>query len=196
MGCCFVESVAIKSQSLFVTHVANDKVSSERVTHQFKYIDASGWRLIGAEMKYENLETGERNAASINLLDGAVKAHFGGKGQPKKAVTLKVPKNEFFLEDYVFDHASGGSGFPRQMTGTIKGFECGDNCYLSVESEGEEFSALCEAEMCTPWFENASMPEKFIGKEVSGIVMTGEQRNSEGDLMGAMDAWKTLEFLD
>jgi hypothetical protein len=39
-------------------------------------------------------------------------------------------------------------------TGTIKSYECGDNCYLTITTaKGEELTALCVADECVPWNE-------------------------------------------
>ncbi len=49
------------------------------------------------------------------------------------------------------------------VTGRIKAFECGDNCYLILKSEsGKTITGLCDAPQCTPWLENQQMPTKFI----------------------------------
>ncbi len=39
-----------------------------------------------------------------------------------------------------------------EVSGAIKSYECGDNCYLTITTEaGEEFTGLCAAEACQPW---------------------------------------------
>lgn len=53
------------------------------------------------------------------------------------------------------------------LSGVIKTFECGDNCYLTItQSDGQEETGLCVATTCKLWWENQRMPSNFVGKPV------------------------------
>ena len=83
------------------------------------------------------------------------------------------------------------------VTGTIAGYECGDNCYLTITSEsGEAQVGLCAAPECQPWNEVAEMPEDLIGRAVAATVSTGTQFDNEGNAMGEMQAFGKIEFMD
>lgn len=85
----------------------------------------------------------------------------------------------------------------RTITGTIRGFECGDNCYLTIlDSKKAEQVGLCAAPECKDWNEKAAMPLRFKGKRVTVIVGTGQQLDGSGIVMGEMVAFKKVRFLD
>ena len=78
----------------------------------------------------------------------------------------------------------------RKVAGTIKSYECGDNCYLTIKSKsGKEITALCAAVGCTAWNEQAAMPEKFIGRQVQVTIGVGKQYDGAGNLMGDFPAF-------
>lgn len=83
----------------------------------------------------------------------------------------------------------------KTIEGTIKGFECGDNCYLTIKLAKGEETGLCEAKACAPWFENQKMPRAMIGKKVRITTATGVQRDASGKAMGKMTSFKTLDFV-
>lgn len=84
----------------------------------------------------------------------------------------------------------------RTITGTIKGYECGDNCYLTItDRKGKDHDGLCSATACSKWNEKASMPKRFIGKRVRVSVGRGKQYDASGTVMGRMDAFKKITFL-
>jgi len=71
-----------------------------------------------------------------------------------------------------------------QLTGTIEGFECGDNCYLIVTfGDAGWLSALCVAPACDPWNEEAVIPEELIGSDVSVVVGAADQYQGDGSFM-------------
>lgn len=71
------------------------------------------------------------------------------------------------------------------LGGKIVHFECGDNCYLTIQPEGgEEITGLCEAETCEPWNEVAEMPAELIGTDAEVTLGTGKQYDAEGNEMG------------
>jgi len=80
-----------------------------------------------------------------------------------------------------------------QQTGTIAGFECGDNCYLTIKtSGGGELTGLCVAEACEPWLVEAAMPAELVGKPVSVTVGVGQQLDNEGNVMGDFPSFTTV----
>ena len=83
----------------------------------------------------------------------------------------------------------------RTIEGTIRKFECGDNCYLTIKVGKGEETGLCEAKACAPWFENQKMPRAMIGKKVKVTLATGVQRDASGKAMGKMTSFKTLDFV-
>ena len=83
----------------------------------------------------------------------------------------------------------------KTIEGTIRKFECGDNCYLTIKTAKSEETGLCEAKACVPWFEKQKMPKSFVGKKVKATTGTGVQRDASGRTMGKMTAFKTLDFV-
>ena len=83
----------------------------------------------------------------------------------------------------------------RTVSGTIAGYECGDNCYLTIRTaKGEELTGLCFAKACEPWNEVAEMPRKYLGKRIEARVGTGQQIDGSGNVMGEMDAFTSITF--
>lgn len=84
----------------------------------------------------------------------------------------------------------------KTLTGTIIGYECGDNCYLTVKDEqGTEHVALCTAPQCNSWNEVAAMPKSFLKKKVQVSVGRAKQYDGAGNEMGEMDAFDSITFL-
>lgn len=83
----------------------------------------------------------------------------------------------------------------RTIEGTIRKFECGDNCYLTIKTAKAEETGLCEAKACAPWFEKQKMPRSMIGKKVKVTTAIGVQRDASGKAMGKMTSFKTLDFV-
>jgi len=53
------------------------------------------------------------------------------------------------------------------LSGAIKSFECGDNCWLTItQPDGQEETGMCVAKTCVPCWENQTMPTTFVGKNV------------------------------
>ncbi|HPE61270.1 MAG TPA: lysozyme inhibitor LprI family protein [Thiolinea sp.] len=85
----------------------------------------------------------------------------------------------------------------RLLKGTIKSFECGDNCYLTVTDEaGKEQVGLCTAEMCGPWNEETKMPDDMAGKPVEITIRVGVQIDGDGNVMDEMDAFDEIRILE
>jgi hypothetical protein len=78
---------------------------------------------------------------------------------------------------------------------TIKSFECGDNCYLTITgNDNVEVTGLCLAEVCTPWNEQAAMPDELIGRIIKLKTGVGQQVDSEGNLMGDFPSFEKILF--
>lgn len=94
------------------------------------------------------------------------------------------------------DAAPAAKKAPETITGRIRKFECGDNCYLTIEtSSGERTTGLCEAKQCVPWFENQSMPKKFIGKRIRVTTGVGKQFDGNYDVVGHTLSFKSMTFI-
>jgi len=81
------------------------------------------------------------------------------------------------------------------LTGRIKKFECGDNCYLTITTPGGDVNALCSARACTPWFENQKMPARMIGRKVMVKTGMGKQFDGAGDVAGHYPAFEIITFI-
>lgn len=91
---------------------------------------------------------------------------------------------------------SGGAlAADRVVEGSIKSFECGDNCYLTIKTAKGDETGLCEAKACEPWFERQAMPKSMIGKKVRITTGVGVQRDGGGNVMGKMTSFKKIEFV-
>lgn len=84
------------------------------------------------------------------------------------------------------------------VTGTISGFECGDNCYLTiVDKQGKEHTGLCSAEPLCEKIMTATGDNLggYKGKKVKVTVGTGQQVDGSGTVMGTMDAFVKIQLL-
>ena len=70
--------------------------------------------------------------------------------------------------------ALGGFALPvsaASLEGKISGYECGDNCYLTVtDADGEEHIGLCTATLCENWNAETAMPDSFKGTQVRVVT--------------------------
>jgi len=86
---------------------------------------------------------------------------------------------------------------PKLVAGTIAGFGCGDNCYLTIKiADDKEIDVLCRAKECAPWVDAQEIPQAMIGRSVKATLGKGKQIDAAGDVMGAMDAVTKLQFVD
>ena len=84
----------------------------------------------------------------------------------------------------------------KTLEGIITGYDCGDNCYLSItDKQGEEHSGLCTAPLCEAWNQAAEMPASFLNKRVKASVGTDTQYDGGGTSMGEMDAFESITVL-
>lgn len=85
----------------------------------------------------------------------------------------------------------------RMIEGTISGYGCGDNCYLTiVDANNKEHTGLCTASLCQKWNEDVDMPVEFKGKKVKVTVGKGVQYDGGDNVMGEMDAFDKIELLN
>lgn len=78
---------------------------------------------------------------------------------------------------------------------TIKSFECGDNCYLTITgSDNVEVTGLCLAEVCNAWNEQAAMPDDLIGRVIEVKTGVGKQYDGSGNLMGDFPSIEKILF--
>jgi hypothetical protein len=92
-------------------------------------------------------------------------------------------------------YAAGVDAKETIIDGVIAGFECGDNCYLTVRTaNGKERTGLCTAPVCQQWNEKTSMPARFKGKQVRISVGKGKQYDGGGNVAGEMDAFNKIEI--
>jgi hypothetical protein len=82
------------------------------------------------------------------------------------------------------------------IEGAIKHFECGDSCYLTLETSYGEETGLCVSGLCEEWFYNGEMPSDEIGKQVGAQVEAGMQVNSEGDPMGLLISFENTGYVE
>jgi hypothetical protein len=84
------------------------------------------------------------------------------------------------------------------IEGTISGYECGDNCYLTItDQKGIEHIGLCTARpICTNWNQNAMMPNSYKGKRVRVTIGKGAQLTGAGEAVGTVDAFIRIQFTE
>ena len=71
----------------------------------------------------------------------------------------------------------------------IQSFECQDNCYLTVvDDDNVNSTYLCQVDLCSSWAESELSLANIIGRHADIFIASGEQVNSDGDVMGTMEA--------
>lgn len=112
----------------------------------------------------------------------AVAAAFDREGKPENLPVRPV---------------AGGEIDAETLEGTIREFECGDNCYLKIiDGSNREQTGLCTAPECEKWNEDASMPSRYKGARVIVTVGEGIQVDGEGNFVAEMLAFSKIQFLD
>jgi hypothetical protein len=93
---------------------------------------------------------------------------------------------------------SGSKKPEKIINGAISGYECGDNCYLTiVDKNGVEHTGLCIASpLCDKWNQETIMPNSFNGREVKVTIGKGTQIDGAGNEMGIMDAFTRIHLLN
>ena len=85
----------------------------------------------------------------------------------------------------------------KTITGKIRSFECGDNCYLTiVDRKKVEQVGLCSAPECESWNDQTAMPSRYKGKRVTVTVEQGQQVDDSGNVMGEMMSFTKIRFLN
>lgn len=85
----------------------------------------------------------------------------------------------------------------KTVKGTIISYECGDNCYLTVQDDqGAKHIALCSASLCDGWNEVAEMPANYMKKTVQVSIGRAKQYDGSGNEMGEMDAFDSITLLE
>jgi hypothetical protein len=122
-----------------------------------------------------------------NNFSGAVHEVGQFRGQPGNVETTLARALKKFCK-------AGGKQIV--IEGTIRSYECGDNCYLTVvDSAEKEHSGLCAASLCRSWNKAAAMPKSFIGKRVRVTIEKGNQYDAAGNIRGAFDAFSQIRLL-
>jgi hypothetical protein len=84
----------------------------------------------------------------------------------------------------------------KSFVGAIVEFECGDNCYLTLEGkDGRRLRGLCRAKACDPWGEEGALPANLKGKRVEAALGQGDQIDGNGAIAGRMLSFTRLRFL-
>lgn len=82
------------------------------------------------------------------------------------------------------------------IEGTISGYLCGDNCYLTItDKRGKEHTGLCSAPVCRKWNAVAMMPDSYKGKRVRVTIGKGTLLTYDGHVVGTSDAFTSIQFL-
>ena len=82
----------------------------------------------------------------------------------------------------------------KPVEGKIVSFECGDNCYLTIQPDkGAEINALCGVGPCEKWAETAEMPASLVGRRVTGTLGKGMRYDGDGNKMGTYPSFESLK---
>lgn len=121
---------------------------------------------------------------------GQVAQSFGGKAMSRGLSKCAIVVTAALVGGGLSFAQSDGS-----LRGKITGYECGDNCYLTITDEfGMEHTGLCVADACRPWNKVAEMPRRHLGKTVVVQITMGTQLDGSGNPAGRMMAFRTLRF--
>lgn len=90
---------------------------------------------------------------------------------------------------------TGFAPIQQAVVGTIQSYECGDNCYLTIEtSDRTQLTGLCAAPLCEEWNEAVEMPADLVGRPVTVTLDVGTQLNGEGEVMGPFIAFVEIAY--
>jgi hypothetical protein len=82
------------------------------------------------------------------------------------------------------------------IEGTIAGFGCGDNCYLTItDKKGKEHTGLCSAPLCNEWNAQGMMPERYKGTRVKVTVSRGTRFDGAGRVVDTFEAFTKIRLL-
>ncbi|MFN0278937.1 MAG: hypothetical protein ACKVRN_10075 [Pyrinomonadaceae bacterium] len=85
----------------------------------------------------------------------------------------------------------------KTLVGTISGYECGDNCYLTItDKNGKEHVGLCTSRpLCTAWNAETEMPDSYKGRRVKVTVGKGKRFDGSGHVVDAFVAFTKIQLL-
>jgi hypothetical protein len=108
-GCCWVELVEIKNQSVYIQNNAKTACTMEAATHQFKHYGGA-WRLIGHRVYLAHTceDAKADTEEDTNLLTGKTIATIHGK--TKQARTAQGKPRSALLKDFDFYNGFGMDG--------------------------------------------------------------------------------------
>lgn len=82
------------------------------------------------------------------------------------------------------------------IEGTISGYDCGDNCYLTItDKKGKDHTGLCSAPLCSKWNEQGAMPDRYKGKRVKVTVSRGTRFDGEGHAVDTFESFTRIQLL-
>ena len=93
---------------------------------------------------------------------------------------------------------SGPERAPKSWTTTARlvGFECGDNCWLSVkDARGRRESVLCNAPQCERWMSLGTLPKRLVGKRVKMSMRMGKAMSGDVVMAESPEVFR-LEFVN
>ncbi len=107
-GCCWVEGLEIRNQSVYIQNNAKTACSMEAATHQFKQY-AGVWRLIGHKVVYLELCDGKdaTKEEDSNLLTGKTIVSTRAGDKPKRTSSKQRSFPVALLTDFDFFNGFG-----------------------------------------------------------------------------------------
>ena len=82
-----------------------------------------------------------------------------------------------------------------EINGKIISFECGDNCWLTIETEDKnQLTGLCVASACKPWNFKTEIPKELIGSKVTVRLSKGQALDASFRVRGSATAFDNIRF--
>lgn len=109
VGCCWVEDLEIKNQSIYIQNNAKTASTMEAATHQFKLRNGV-WQLAGVRIVFLDLgkDPQETTIQDFNVLNGNVIITFQKEGVAAPARTQnKKPLKSHVLKNFDFNNGFG-----------------------------------------------------------------------------------------
>lgn len=93
------------------------------------------------------------------------------------------------VRDRVVPARVSGTTTPRapsnKQSVIIKGFSCGDNCYLDYDNKGRRSSTLCRAKPCSQWARKGELPRELVDRHATISLSMGNQFDGDGNVMAS-----------
>ncbi len=108
-GCCWVEDLAIKNQSVYIQNNAKTASTMEAATHQFKLRNGA-WQLAGVRIYFLDLGKApqETTIQDFNRFTGKTRITFQKEGAPARVRTQRhLPVKTYLLKDFDFYNGFG-----------------------------------------------------------------------------------------